>query len=74
MDTYQNQKDSPAWVAFVWISFVVSSVLMVIGIWYLPVDVWVKGYFAMGFFFTIGSTFSLAKTLRDQYEMRRTVV
>ncbi|NTW97362.1 MAG: hypothetical protein HGB28_02300 [Oscillochloris sp.] len=71
MEPQQNQKDSPAWIAFVWISFVISSALMILGVWYLPVDSWVKGYFAMGFFFTIGSTFSLSKTLRDQHESRR---
>ncbi len=73
MDTQQSPKDSPAWIAFVWISFAVSSALMVFGIWYLPVDNWVKGYFAMGFFFTIGSSFSLSKTLRDLHESRRLI-
>ncbi|MEI7646495.1 MAG: YiaA/YiaB family inner membrane protein [Chloroflexales bacterium] len=73
MDTPQNQKDSPAWIAFVWISFVLSSGMMILGVWFLPVDAWVKGYFAMGFFFTMGSSFSLSKTLRDQHESRRLI-
>lgn len=73
MDTPQNTKDSQAWIAFVWIAFILSSSLIVIGVWYLPVDNWVKGYFAMGFLFSIGSTFSLAKTLRDQHESRRMI-
>ena len=73
MDTTQNQKDSSAWIAFVWISFVLSSGMMILGVWFLPVDAWVKGYFAMGFFFTMGSSFSLSKTLRDQHESRRLI-
>jgi hypothetical protein len=73
VDTQQNQKDSPAWIAFVWISFAISSGLMILGVWYLPVDAWVKGYFAMGFFFNVGSCFSLSKTLRDQHESRRLI-
>lgn len=30
--------DSPAWTSFIWIGFVVSITLMLIGIYYLPVD------------------------------------
>jgi hypothetical protein len=32
------------------------------------VDVWVKAFMAMGLLFSVGSTFSLAKTVRDQHE------
>lgn len=59
---------SAAWVAQTWISFVVSLGITAMGIWFLPVDVWVKAFMAMGLLFTVGSTFSLAKTVRDQHE------
>ena len=59
---------SGAWVAQVWISFLASSLATALGIWCLPVDLWVKGFMAMGLLFTIGSTLSLAKTVRDGFE------
>ncbi len=64
-------KDTPAWILFVWLSFIVSVSLMGIGIWNAPVDLWVRGYFMMGLFFVVGSTFTLAKTIRDNYEAQR---
>jgi hypothetical protein len=39
-----------------------------LGIWFLPVDVWVKAFMGMGLLFSVGSSLSLAKTLRDQHE------
>jgi hypothetical protein len=59
---------SPAWVTQTWVSFVVSLAVTGIGIWFLPLDIWVKAFMGMGLLFSIGSTFSLAKTVRDQHE------
>lgn len=67
------QKDSQAWVLYVWVAFLVSSSLMLFGIYFMPVDLWVKGYMVMGFFFSVGSTFTLAKTIRDNHESRRII-
>lgn len=60
-----------AWKFQVWVSFAVSASAMTLGILYLPVDLWTKGFFAMGLLFTIGSCFSLAKTIRDEHEEER---
>lgn len=73
MDQNPIIRDTPAWNLYVWLAFGVASFMMLTGIWYLPVDLWVKGYFAMGFMFTVGSTFSLAKTIRDNYELRKAI-
>ena len=62
---------SPAWVAQTWVSFALSLGMTAIGIYWLPVDAWVKGFMCMGLLFTVGSTFSLAKTLRDLHESER---
>ena len=62
---------SPAWVAQSWISFFISAIATALGIWCLPVDGWVKGFMAMGLLFTIGSSLSLAKTVRDMHEATR---
>lgn len=66
-------QDSPAWVFFVYTAFAVAVSLMGIGIYALPVDLWTKGYFCMGLFFTIGSTITLSKTVRDLHENRKFV-
>lgn len=62
------QPHSSAWIAQTWISFVVAVGITAMGIWFLPVDSWVKAFMGMGLLFTVGSTFSLAKTVRDQHE------
>ena len=63
--------ETAAWMVQVWVSFIVSTSMMVIGIWSLPVDLWTKGYFVMGLLFTVGSCFSLSKYVRDQLENTR---
>jgi hypothetical protein len=66
-------KDTPAWIFFVWTSFATSSLFTLLGICYAPIDWWIRGYFAMGLLFTIGSTFTLAKTIRDNYEAQKLI-
>ncbi len=62
---------SPAWVFQTWASFALSVLVTSLGIYHLPVDLWVKAFMGMGLLFTIGSSLSLAKTLRDQHESER---
>lgn len=50
------------------ISFAVSSGAVVIGVAYLPVDLWVRGFLALGLLYVITSTFTLAKCVRDKQE------
>ena len=66
-----NQVNTSAWVTFTYISFGIAAVMMALGIWALPVDFWAKGYLGMGMVFLIGSTFTLAKTQRDEFEAKR---
>ena len=44
---------------------------MTAGIILLPADFSIKGFFAMGTLYLIGSTFTLAKTIRDEFENRK---
>jgi len=60
---------SSAWVIQTWLSFALSVGVTAVGIWNLPVDTWVKSFLGMGLLFSVGSTFSLSKTVRDQHEM-----
>jgi hypothetical protein len=46
---------------------------MVAGIYNFPTDLWVKGFLGMGLLFVVGSSFSLAKTLRDEHEVKKLV-
>jgi hypothetical protein len=65
------QDHSSAWIIQTWASFIISISAMGVGILYLPVDNWTKGYMGMGLFFTVGSTLSLAKTTRDLHESQK---
>ncbi len=65
------QKDTTAWLAQVWISFLVSVGATTLSIIYLPTDNWVKGYVGMGFLYSLSSSFTLAKTIRDNQEAER---
>lgn len=67
------REDSPAWFFFVWVSFIVSVMLMCIGIYFVPVDAWIRGYLGMGLFFVVGSTFTLSKAVRDQHETEKLI-
>ncbi|MEH2362792.1 YiaA/YiaB family inner membrane protein [Nostoc sp.] len=71
MQTIGTQKDSPAWVIQTWAAFILSISMTTFGIVNLPVDGWVKGFMGMGLAFSVGSTFTLAKTTRDLHETRR---
>ncbi|MGK7919129.1 MAG: YiaA/YiaB family inner membrane protein [Trichodesmium sp.] len=60
-----QQKDTAAWILQVWVSFILATVGTATGIIYLPVDNWIKSFVGMGLVFSIGSAFTLAKTIRD---------
>jgi len=65
--------NSPAWVVFVKVSFILSIVCAAIGIYFLPADLWVKGYMAMAIIYLIGNSIILSKTLRDEYEASKLI-
>jgi hypothetical protein len=65
------QRDTAAWIFQVWASFVLAMSATAIGTYYLPVDAWLRAFLGMGLLFSVGSSFSLAKTLRDNHEAQR---
>lgn len=71
MRTHEIDSHTMAWNAQVWISFLVSSAMTLGAVVLMPGDVWMKGYLLMGMLFTMGSCFSLAKTVRDNQETAR---
>ena len=72
MESVQLQ-DTSAWRFQVVAAFAVALGLTTIGVFYLPVTIWVKGYLMMGLYFTVSSAFGLAKSLRDAHESTRIV-
>jgi hypothetical protein len=64
---------TPAWKTFTFISFAVASGMLAIGIFFMPTDIWIKGYLAMASIFTVGASFTLAKTVRDEHEANRLI-
>lgn len=66
-----DRSNSTAWTIQVWISFLVAMAMTVGGTVFLPVDWWARGYLLMGELFLVGSTFTLAKTTRDDFEARK---
>jgi hypothetical protein len=64
---------SSAWIAQTWISFVASIGATTIGLMVMPVNFWMKGYMGMGLLFSVGSTISLSKTVRDTEESKRLI-
>ncbi len=73
MEPLQIQQDSAAWRFFVQASFVLSTALMSVGIYELPVNMWMRGFLSMGLFFTVSSTIVLTKTMRDDHEGRKLI-
>lgn len=61
----QEFTDTSAWIFQVWTSFFLAAGSMLFGLYHMPAALWIKGYVVMGLFFMIGSTFTLAKTIRD---------
>jgi hypothetical protein len=67
------QTHSSAWVTFTYVSFACSLFMVAIGIYFLPLDPWVRGYLAMGVVLLIQSCITMTKTIRDVHEGGRLV-
>jgi hypothetical protein len=73
MTDHGIQTNSAGWLFFVKASFACSLAAVAVGVYFLPVDAWVRGYVATAFLFAIGSAFTLAKTIRDEHEAQRLI-
>jgi len=68
-----NTDHSAAWVAFTYAMFVVSVAMVTLGIVFLPTDLAIKGYLAMGIAMLVQSCITVTKTVRDVQERGRLV-
>ncbi len=66
-----SAKNTGAWLSFTYIFFAFAVGMMVLGVWALPADLWIKGYLSMATVSMLGAAFTLAKTVRDEQEARR---
>ena len=71
-DNIINQ-NTRAWRFQVWATFILSFCGLLIGIFAMNGDFWVKGFLAMGVIATVSACFTLAKTLRDDHEAERLI-
>jgi hypothetical protein len=55
----------------VWVAFLVALGSSSVGIIYLHADIWVRGFLFLGLYFTVSSTMSLSKALRDRHESEK---
>ena len=67
------QPHSSAWVTFTYASFAGAAFLVAVGVYFLPVDLWIKGYLTMGIIMLVQSCVTLTKTVRDMHESSRLV-
>ncbi|CAA2103713.1 YiaA/YiaB family inner membrane protein [Methylobacterium marchantiae] len=71
--TNETTQHSGAWVTFTYASFIGSAAMVGLGILFMPMDIWIKGYLAMGTIMLVQSCITATKTIRDVHEGRRMV-
>jgi hypothetical protein len=66
--TDSTTKNTTAFAAQAAISFGASLFAMLVGIYFMEADPWIKGFLALGTLYLTTSTFTLAKVVRDMQE------
>ena len=67
----QMAQHSQSWITFTYAAFLGSMAMVALGILFLPLDIWIKGYFAMGVAMLVQSCITMTKTIRDVHESKR---
>jgi hypothetical protein len=65
------KKDTSAWIMQTWIAFGISFVGALYGLYQLKIDFWIKAFLLFGVINTVSSSFTLAKTIRDNLNMKK---
>lgn len=68
MSTPTQPKTTNAFYLQAGISFGVALLTMILAIFYLPVDPWIRAFLGLGTMFLVTSSFTLAKCVRDAQE------
>ena len=69
----QQHNHTSSWVTFTYASFIGAVLMIAGGIVLMPLDIWIKGYFAMGIVMLIQSCITMTKTIRDVHESGKLV-
>jgi hypothetical protein len=67
-DNRDGQVDTQGWTITVWVAFAAALLLTGWGLWRMNIVEWQKGYMVVCWMFLVSTTFTLAKTVRDQHE------
>lgn len=60
---------TPAYFVQAAVSFAISLAAVALGIAYMPMGAWERGFLAIGALFLVSSSFTLAKCVRDRQEI-----
>jgi hypothetical protein len=71
MEHYELNSSSSSWDFFVKLAFALAIGSTLIGIYMLPGELVIKGYFLISTFFLVLSTITMSKTIRDKHEAER---
>jgi hypothetical protein len=71
MDQYEMSNSTSAWDFFVKAAFVIAIGATLMGIYLLPGELVVKGYFLISTLFMVFATITMSKTIRDKHEADR---
>ena len=64
-------KNSKGWILFSYVNFIIAIGATLIGAWMTDMTLEMKGFVTMGTMLITSSSFTLAKTLRDEHEAKR---
>lgn len=67
----QPLKHSSAFVTFSYLSFGLSALMVSGGVFFMPIDHWMKGFLIMGVVMLVQSCIILTKTIRDNVEAEK---
>lgn len=70
-DPHPGEGDTPLWQWVVWGGFALAMGLTAWGLWRMAINPTWKAYLLVSWLYLISSAFTLAKTLRDDFEARR---
>ena len=71
MDQYELNSSSSAWDFFVKVAFAIAIGSTLLGIYLLPGELVVKGYFLISSLFLVFATITMSKSVRDAHEADR---
>jgi len=66
-----HTQNSKGWIFFTMASFVIAVGATLIGAWMTDMTLEMKGFVSMGVLLITSSSFTLAKTMRDEHESKR---